>query len=83
VTTRRMDRVELLKVAQMAHDGMARAIEPSHTPYDGDVIFVISIPDATGRTDLGIFGARAARAVSRSIVDAIQPDPVEPFTGPP
>jgi L-aminopeptidase/D-esterase-like protein len=33
---------ECRKVAQMAQDGMARSIKPVHTPFDGDVIFVVS-----------------------------------------
>jgi len=31
----------------MAHDGFARAIRPVHTPFDGDVVFVLS----TGKSD--------------------------------
>lgn len=30
------------KIAQMAHDGMARAIRPVHTMFDGDTIFALS-----------------------------------------
>ncbi len=51
------------KMAQMAHDGFARAINPVHTPSDGDTIFAL----ATGRTKetvdaklLGLIGALAA-----------------------
>ncbi|HUY78775.1 MAG TPA: P1 family peptidase [Ktedonobacterales bacterium] len=33
---------ELAKIAQMAHDGMALAIRPTHTPFDGDTIFALS-----------------------------------------
>ena len=29
----------------MAHDGMARAINPVHTMYDGDAVFAVSIPE--------------------------------------
>ena len=29
----------------MAHDGMARAINPVHTMYDGDAIFAVSLPE--------------------------------------
>ena len=34
-----MEKVQIAKVAQMAHDGYARAINPVHTPGDGDTIF--------------------------------------------
>jgi L-aminopeptidase/D-esterase-like protein len=52
------------KVAQMAHDGMARAIRPSHTLFEGDTIFSM----ATGKRKLpevpGYYGPVYARAVS-------------------
>ncbi|HHY46158.1 MAG TPA: P1 family peptidase [Firmicutes bacterium] len=57
------------KVAQMAHDGIARAIRPVHTMYDGDVAFALS----TGNKPANItaVGAVAAEAVSRAIVRAV------------
>jgi L-aminopeptidase/D-esterase-like protein len=52
------------KVAQMAHDGMARAIRPAHTLFEGDTIFCM----ATGKRKLpevpGYYGPVYARAVS-------------------
>jgi L-aminopeptidase/D-esterase-like protein len=70
------------KVAQMAHDGMARAIRPSHTMFDGDTIFCL----ATGQKEMpeinGIYkapqalalndlGHGAANCMSRAIIHAI------------
>ncbi len=37
-----LSKVHTLKIAQMAHDGMARAIRPAHTMFDGDSIFCLS-----------------------------------------
>jgi L-aminopeptidase/D-esterase-like protein len=52
------------KVAEMAHDGMGRAIRPAHTLFEGDTIFCM----ATGKRKLpeipGYYGPRHARAVS-------------------
>jgi L-aminopeptidase/D-esterase-like protein len=52
------------KVAQMAHDGMARAIRPSHTLFEGDTIFCM----ASGKRKLpeipGYYGPPQTRAVS-------------------
>ena len=52
------------KVAQMAHDGLARAIRPTHTLFEGDTIFCL----ATGKRKLpeiaGYYGPPHARAVS-------------------
>ena len=41
-TNARFSKTEITKIAQMAHDGMARAISPSHTMYDGDTLFAMS-----------------------------------------
>jgi L-aminopeptidase/D-esterase-like protein len=66
----RLDKEETNKVAQMAHDGLARAIRPAHTMYDGDTIFALS----TGRrrADVNIVGAFAAEAVAQAIVRAVR-----------
>lgn len=41
-TNVRMNKIQLMKVAELAHDGMARSIYPVHTNLDGDVIFALS-----------------------------------------
>lgn len=41
-TDARLTRAEALRMATAAQDGMARAIVPSHTPYDGDLVFAVS-----------------------------------------
>lgn len=52
------------KIAMMAHDGMARAIRPAHTMFDGDIVFCL----ATGKKPLpeaaGFFSAPAAPAIN-------------------
>jgi len=59
-----LTRSQAQKMAQMAHDGMARAIRPAHTMFDGDTIFAL----ATGRKELpdtpGIFVAPKAQALN-------------------
>jgi L-aminopeptidase/D-esterase-like protein len=61
---------EANKVAQMGHDGVARAIRPAHTMLDGDTLFALS----TGRrkVDVNIVGAFAAEITAQAIVRAIQ-----------
>ena len=59
------------KVAQMAHDGLAMAIRPAHTMYDGDVVFALSTGKATPIPDVTPFGAAAARALSTAIIKAV------------
>lgn len=69
-TNARLTKAQALKVAQMAHDGMARAIVPSHTPSDGDTLFVMATGDRAGEANVGTIGALAAEAVSDAIVRA-------------
>ena len=58
------------KVAQMAHDGLARAVEPVHTTVDGDVVFAASAGEVEAATD--IVGAWGARAMQEAIVRAVR-----------
>ncbi len=58
------------KVAQMAHDGIARAVRPAHTMFDGDTLFALS----TGQVeaDVNLVGAYAAETVAAAIVRAVE-----------
>lgn len=57
------------KVAQMAQDGIARAVRPAHTMFDGDTLFALS----TGKkhVDASVVGAYAAEVVAQAIVRAV------------
>lgn len=72
-TSAPLDRAQLQRVAEMGHAGLARAIEPSHAPGDGDAVFALSV--AAGRRrkqpDLTAIGALGARALSRAIVRGV------------
>ena len=59
------------KVAQMAHDGLAMAIRPAHTMFDGDAVFALSTGKAAAVPDVTPFGAAAARAIGRAIVKGV------------
>ena len=72
MTNARLTQAQATKVAQMAHDGMARAIYPSHTPWDGDTLFVLASGTAEGEPDLLRLGARAADAVVAAILDGVR-----------
>ena len=68
------------KVAQMAHDGMAQAIHPAHTMFDGDTVFALALgpgsqilhgsPLAAMHTSA--IGAAAATTLARAIVKAVR-----------
>jgi len=53
------------RVAMMAHDGMARAIRPAHTMYDGDTIFALSTGNLS--CDVNTIGVVAAELLARAI----------------
>jgi L-aminopeptidase/D-esterase-like protein len=59
-----LTKVQACKIAQMAHDGMARAIRPAHTMFDGDTVFCL----ATGVRPLpvvsGFFASSDAEAIN-------------------
>jgi L-aminopeptidase/D-esterase-like protein len=70
-TNARFDKTQMTKVAEMAHDGMARAINPTHTPSDGDTLFAMSTGTSTAAANLTAVGALAAEVVSEAILRAV------------
>jgi L-aminopeptidase/D-esterase-like protein len=69
-TNAKLDKEDANKVAQMAHDGLARTIRPAHTMLDGDTIFAL----ATGEyaADVNIVGAFAAEVFAQAILRAVR-----------
>lgn len=69
-TNARLTKEETNRVAQMAHDGLARAVNPAHTLYDGDTLFAL----ATGAfpADASIIGAFAAEVVAQAIRSGVR-----------
>jgi L-aminopeptidase/D-esterase-like protein len=67
-TNAALTKAELKKVAQMAHDGLARSIAPVHTPWDGDTLFALSAGEAHPRDGVLAVGVLAAEAVARAVV---------------
>jgi L-aminopeptidase/D-esterase-like protein len=63
-----LTKTEATKVAQMAQDGLARAVHPAHTPWDGDTVFALSTGAASARGDILVVGALAAEVTARAIV---------------
>jgi L-aminopeptidase/D-esterase-like protein len=75
-TNANLSKAQLKKVAEMAHDGMARAIRPIHTQFDGDTVFAVSMPGSAVETtidagaQLNNIGIAGAKALELAIVDA-------------
>jgi L-aminopeptidase/D-esterase-like protein len=70
-TNARLTKVQATKVAQMAHDGFARAIYPAHTMADGDAIFALAT-GAIEAAEVSRIGALAADVMAEAIVRAVQ-----------
>ena len=68
-----LTKAECKRLAIAAHDGMARAIMPSHTPHDGDLIFSLSTKPRADEppANLMTLGNAAAHCVARSIARAV------------
>jgi len=68
-TNANLNKEQINKVAQMAHDGLARTIRPSHTMLDGDTIFALSCGEK--QADVNIIGSYAAEVFAIAIVRAV------------
>jgi L-aminopeptidase/D-esterase-like protein len=77
-----LTKVQALKVAQMAHDGLARAIRPAHTMFDGDTLFCMAtgrrpLPEAPGffigthAQSINEIGHAAADCTTRAVIHAV------------
>jgi len=69
-TNAALSKEEANLVAMMAHDGLARALRPAHTLYDGDVIFALSAGRQKG--EVSAIGHAAAEVVADAIVRAVK-----------
>ncbi len=68
-TNARLSKPQVSKVAQMGHDGLARAVYPVHTTVDGDVVFAASTGTVEAAPD--VVGAWGARVIEEAIVRAV------------
>jgi L-aminopeptidase/D-esterase-like protein len=64
-----LTKTQVNKVAQMAHDGLARSIYPVHTMYDGDTVFALSTGGIEAPVDL--VGALSAEVLAEAVVRAV------------
>jgi L-aminopeptidase/D-esterase-like protein len=68
-TNAKLSKLELHRVSQRMHDGMARAVVPIHTSYDGDVSFALACGDLKADLDLvsEIASQLTAEAIRRAV----------------
>lgn len=65
-----LDRAQCRKLAELAHDALARAVRPVHTMYDGDVMFAVST--GAGRASPPETFFAVASAMDEAVVEAIE-----------
>lgn len=66
----KLSKVDTNRVAQRVHDGMARAIQPCHTTFDGDVAFALSSGEVLHPVD--VVAEHAAAAAAEAIRNAVR-----------
>lgn len=71
VTDAKLSKVEANKLASASHNGLARAIRPVHTDYDGDTMFCLSA-GARPVLNLALLQVAAAEAAERAVVNAVK-----------
>lgn len=60
------------KLATMAHDGLARSINPIHTMADGDTLFALATGASGLPGDLTVLGTLAAEVTARAVLNAVR-----------
>lgn len=68
-TNARLTKAQVNKVAQMAQDGVARAVNPAHTMSDGDTIFALATGAVPANTS--VIGAYAAEVTAQAIRNSV------------
>jgi L-aminopeptidase/D-esterase-like protein len=76
VTDARLSKPDAVRAADLAHSGIARAVSPAHTSYDGDVLFLLAAQRVEATVDLvAHLGALAVAAAIREAVRHATPIP--------
>lgn len=70
-----LDKAQATRLAIMAQDGLARAVRPAHTPFDGDSVFVLATGERAAATSMAesltLAGTLAADCTARAIARAV------------
>ena len=69
-TNAQLTKTQATRMALMADDGLARAVNPAHTQADGDTVFALATGRWTGTVDLTMLASMAAEVTSEAIVRA-------------
>jgi len=73
VTDAALTREQATRVAVVAHDGIARAVRPAHTRYDGDTVFCLATGAAAAAGPVpGLVEVLAAELAARAIASGVR-----------
>ena len=67
-----LDKSQCARLATMSHDGLARCIDPVHTPTDGDTMFALATGAAARALPLSVLGALAAEVTQRAVLNGVR-----------
>ncbi len=67
-----LDKAQCARLAAMSHDGLARCIDPVHTPTDGDTMFALATATAGSTLPLSVLGALAAEVTQRAVLNGVR-----------
>jgi len=67
-----LTKAQARKIAQMAHDGLARTIRPIHTTSDGDTVFALGTGASGRRAPTTLLGALAADVLAEAVLRAVR-----------
>lgn len=67
-----LSKAQAQRLAQVAHDGLARSINPVHTMLDGDTLFALGTGTSGKQADMLLLATLAAEATARAVVNAVQ-----------
>jgi len=68
VTNASLTKAEATKISSMTHNGYARSIRPSHTMFDGDTIFTMSVGAVSA--DVSVVGLLSANVMEKAVIEA-------------
>ena len=71
-TDAQLTKAQAAKLASMAHDGLARSINPVHTAADGDTLFALATGGSGRPGHLSVLGALAAEVTARAVLNAVR-----------
>jgi len=71
-TDAKLTPLQVTRLAQIGHDGLARTIRPVHTPYDGDTLFALSTGVTDQSLDTMLMQSLVTEVVAQAVLSAVR-----------